>query len=106
MTGFKRCGGVDRSRTYAITVWAQRYTVNDFRRKESGIEFSPITIAGRAGFQYRPGSDHRGDQCCLIFPAVHGSCSVEVLRLDPKSARPPIDRAIEVAQVMVPVLPD
>jgi hypothetical protein len=106
VSGFKRCGGTDRLRVYAISVWSQRYTVEDFQRKEAGIKFAPITIAGRTGFRYRPRADHNGDQCCLIFPAAHGSCSIEVLRLDPNSPLPPADRAIAVAQVMVPLLPN
>jgi len=104
--GFKRCGGIDRPRAYAIDVWSQRYTLDDFRRKESAAEFVPVTIADRAGFRFRPRSDHSGDQCSLIFPAVHGSYSISVLRLDPHSPVAPADRAIEVAQVMVPLLPD
>lgn len=106
VSGFKRCGGTDLLRAYAISVWSQRHTVEDFQRKEAGIEFAPITIAGRAGFRYRPRVDHNGDQRCLIFAAAHGSCSIEVLRLDPNSPLPPADRAIAVAEVMVPLLPN
>ncbi|NQE90875.1 DUF3558 family protein [Nocardia terpenica] len=104
--GFKRCGGVDALRTYAIDVWSQLHTIDDFRRKETGTEFIPITIADRDGFRYRPRSDHSGDQCNLIFPAVRGSYSVDVLRLDPRARTSPAERVVEVAEIVVPMLPD
>ncbi|WP_433661371.1 DUF3558 family protein [Nocardia sp. CA-128927] len=102
--GFRRCGGHDQPRTYSVDVWSQVYTVDDFTRKEAGTEFLPVTIADRNGLRYRPGSDRTGDQCNLTFPSILGSFSIVVLRLDPRSRVAPHDRAIEVANVVVPLL--
>ncbi|MBF6329098.1 DUF3558 family protein [Nocardia transvalensis] len=103
--GFKRCGGIDVERTCAVDIWAQIYTVEDFRRKEVGTEFIPISIAGREGLRYRPICDRTGQQCSLLFPAAVGSFSIEVLKLDPRGPVDPCARAIEVATVVVPLLP-
>ncbi|WP_433600374.1 hypothetical protein ACQPXH_00430 [Nocardia sp. CA-135953] len=103
--GFKRCGGHDHLRLYSIDVWSQIYTVDDFRRKEAGAAFVPVTIARRHGLRYRPVFDRAGDHCNLIFASTLGSFSIEVLRLEPGSAIAPLNRAIEVANIMVPLLP-
>ncbi|MFQ6329633.1 hypothetical protein ACLMAL_26340 [Nocardia sp. CWNU-33] len=103
--GFKRCGGHDHPRIYSVDVWSQVYTVEDFIHKEAGAEFVPVTIAGRHGLWYRPASDRIGDHCNLIFASTLGSFSIEVLRLEPRISVTPGDRAIEVASVVVPLLP-
>ncbi|MGF6886333.1 hypothetical protein ABIA39_000300 [Nocardia sp. GAS34] len=104
--GFKRCGGIDSDHRYAVSVWSQLHTIDDVRHKEIGTEFVPITICGRDGVRYRPRSDHTGDQCDLIFPAADGAYLIDVLRLDQRTHTSPVDRILEVAQVMVPLLPD
>ncbi|WP_062980639.1 hypothetical protein [Nocardia anaemiae] len=103
--GFRRCGGHDNPRTYSIDVWSQVYTVDDFTRKEAGVEFVPVRIADRRGLRYRPASDRAGDHCNLIFASILGSFSIEVLRLEPRSRVASDDRAIEVANAVVPLLP-
>lgn len=103
--GFRRCGGHDNPRTYSVDVWSQVYTVDDFTRKESGAEFVPVTIASRHGLRYRPASDRAGNHCNLIFASILGSFSIEVLRLEPRSRVAPYERAIEVANAVVPLLP-
>ncbi|MFQ6397093.1 hypothetical protein ACLMAJ_26985 [Nocardia sp. KC 131] len=103
--GFRRRGGHGHPRIYSVDVWSQVYTVDDFTHKESGAEFVPITIAGRPGLRYRRASDRAGDRCNLIFASILGSFSIEVLRLEPRSRVAPHDRAIEVANVVVPLLP-
>ncbi|MBF6060493.1 DUF3558 family protein [Nocardia terpenica] len=105
LRGFKRCGGHDTRRTYAVDVWSQVSTVDHFEREEAGAEFIPVTIAGRHGLRYRPTSDKTGDQCDLIFPAAQGSYSIVVVRLNPDSPVDPCDRVIEVANIVVPLLP-
>jgi len=104
--GFKRCGGVDHDRSYAISVWSQLHTIDDVRHKETGVEFVPTVIGDRTGFRYTPRSDHGGDQCILIFPAADESYSIDVQRLNPRSRTTPVDRLVQVAQVIVPFLPD
>ncbi|ATL66273.1 DUF3558 family protein [Nocardia terpenica] len=106
LPGFKRCGGHDSSRTYAVDVWSQVNTVDHFERGEAGAEFVRFTIAGRKGLRYRPVSDSTGNQCDLIFPAAQGSYSIVVVRLDSHSPVDPCDRVIEVANIVVPLLPD
>jgi hypothetical protein len=103
--GFKRCGGIEDGRAYAVSVWSQLYTVDDVRRKETGVEFVPVIIGDRTGFRYSPSSDRHGDRCELIFLAADASYSIEVLRLDPRTRIVPADRALEVARVIVPLLP-
>ncbi|KZM74985.1 DUF3558 family protein [Nocardia terpenica] len=104
--GFKRYGGHDTLRTYAVDVWSQVSTVGDFERGEARAEFVPVTIAGRQGLRYRPTSDRTGDQCHLIFPSPQGSYSITVTRLDSRSPVVPCDRVVEVAKIVVPWLPD
>jgi hypothetical protein len=103
--GFRRRGGHDNPRTYSVDVWSQVFTVDDFTHKEAGAEFVPVMIAGHHGLRYRPASDRAGDHCNLIFASMLGSFSIEVLRLEPRSRVSPLDRAIEVANVVVPLLP-
>ncbi|MFI6997184.1 hypothetical protein [Nocardia sp. NPDC050175] len=103
--GFRRCGGRDQPRTYSIDVWSQVYTVDDFIRKEAGAEFVSVTVTGRLGLRYSPVSDRSGDRCNLVFDSILGSFSIAVLRLDPRSHVAPHLRAIEVANVVVPLLP-
>lgn len=87
-------------------MWSQIRSVAEYRRKESGTEFASVTIGGRAGFAFSPKSDHSGDQRSLIVPATNGSYSIEVLRLDPRSRTLPAGWLLEVAQIMVPLLPN
>ncbi|MQY24395.1 DUF3558 family protein [Nocardia macrotermitis] len=103
--GFKRCGGRSNPGNFALDVWSQMYTLEDFRRKHAGVEFVPISIAGREGMRFRPITDRQGDQCDLLFPAEQGSLSVTVLRLDHHSSSSPFERAAEAAAVIVPLLP-
>ncbi|ATL68168.1 hypothetical protein CRH09_20240 [Nocardia terpenica] len=103
--GFKRCGGHDTRRTYAVDVWSQVSTLDHFQREETGAEFVPITITSRQGLRYRPASDTTGNQCNLIFPATQGSYSIVVVKLDSHSPIDPCDRVTEVANIVVPLLP-
>ncbi|MBF6331856.1 hypothetical protein [Nocardia transvalensis] len=103
--GFKRCGGYDGARTYLVDVWAQIYTVTDFQRKKIGADFVPVTIDHRSGLGYRP-AFRPADHYSLVFPSIHGSYSVEVLRVDPRSQVEPRDHAIKVAKIVVPLLPE
>ncbi len=103
--GFKRCGGQDNSRTFAIDIWSQLYTVDDLRRNMAGADLVPIMIAGRDGWRYTPKSNHAGDRCGLIFPSNQGSFSITVLSLDPRSPVESCARANEVAIIVVPHLP-
>ncbi|MQY24344.1 hypothetical protein [Nocardia macrotermitis] len=105
VAGFKRCGGKEFSRGYAINVWSQLYTVDDFRKVRSGTDFDAVTIADRVGYRYRPRFDHGGDQWDLLFAAEDGSCSIEVIRLSRRVRTAPVDRLLQVAQVLVPHLP-
>ncbi|MBV7706466.1 DUF3558 domain-containing protein [Nocardia nova] len=99
--GFKHCGGHDVPWTFGVDVWSQIYSVDDYRHKESGTTFQPVTIAGRDGFEYHK----TADECNLIFASKQGSYSVEVLKQDPESAVVPCDQATTVANAIIPLFP-
>ncbi len=90
---------------YSITVWSQIYTVEDFRRRESGAVFHPVTIAARLGFRYTPSADTTGDHCTLIFPTLQDSCSIQVIRQSTHAPIPPCNKAIQIAALLVPLFP-
>ncbi|WP_169814659.1 DUF3558 family protein [Nocardia pseudovaccinii] len=105
--GFKLCGGHDTKpeRTFDVDVWSTIHTVEDYKRKEANTEFVPVNVAGRAGVRYRPAGDKRGDQCVLLFPARQGAFSIDVMKQEASSPVAPCDRAIAVAEIVVPLLP-
>lgn len=103
--GFRLYSGHDTTRMYSVTVWSQIYTVEEFRRKESGAIFIPITIGTRTGFRYAPAADTTGDHCTLIFPAPHGSCSIQLIRQSTRAPMSPADKAIRIARLIVPFFP-
>lgn len=103
--GFRLYTGHDTTRMYSITIWSQIYTVEEFRRKESGAAFIPVTIGTRTGFRYAPAADTTGDHCTIIFPVPHGSCSIQIIRQSTRAPISPSDKAIRIARVIVPFFP-
>lgn len=103
--GFKKCTWHDNPWTYSVNVWSTVYTVDDYRKKEAGADFQPVTIGGRSGVKYEPMDDSSGDQCFVQFPGDHGSFIVSVLRQDPSTPEAPCDRATAAATAVVGALP-
>ncbi|WP_181063701.1 DUF3558 domain-containing protein [Nocardia nova] len=103
--GFKKCTWHDLPWTYSVNVWSTVYTVDDYRKKEAGADFQPVTVGGRSGVKYDPADDSSGDQCFVQFPGENGSYILSVLRQDPTTAEAPCDRATAAASAVVGTLP-
>lgn len=99
---FKRCGGVD-FHGYAIDVWSQIHTIEDFRHHKPPFAVVPVCVSDRHGLRHRPQTGQADTHSHLIFPATQGSCSIEVLRS--RSGPTAACRIMEVAAVLVPLLP-
>jgi hypothetical protein len=108
-------GGVEQSgwkicswdgAAYTLTVYSTGRTVAEFERKPGNVDFRDITIAGRAGRQFRVQGGATDLKCDVVFPAAHGVVQVALLNnaiLDhPEDPCVLLPRA---ADAIVPALP-
>ncbi|UGT58289.1 DUF3558 domain-containing protein [Nocardia asteroides] len=104
--GWEICGW--RGPEYSLTVYTTGKTVAQFEQKPGNIDFADVTIANRAGRQFRIEGDTRNAFCDVVFPAQQGVVQLGVN--NSAIADGPLDEPCTYLQragaVLVPVLPN
>ncbi|MBF6063723.1 DUF3558 domain-containing protein [Nocardia terpenica] len=91
----------------SVTIWSSIYTIDDYKQKADNTDFMPITAAGRSGWKYHRVSDKNNEKCDLVFPAQSsvGAYEISFYNLEPGLTASPCDRAMSVANIVVPLFP-
>ncbi|GEM33408.1 hypothetical protein NN3_44150 [Nocardia neocaledoniensis NBRC 108232] len=92
---------------YALTVYTTNKTVEQFEQKPGNTEFRNVTIAGRAGREFKVEGASKDLGCDVVFPAQQGVVQLEILNS-------PLETGLEdpcvflqrVGEVLVPILPN
>lgn len=67
-----------RSKRYSITVFSTARTVEEFEQKPGNVEFQQVTVAGRAGRQFKVEGASKDLLCDVLFPAQQGVIQLRV----------------------------
>ncbi|WP_246010832.1 DUF3558 domain-containing protein [Nocardia mexicana] len=104
-SGFEICGW--RGQQYSITVYSSARTVADYESRSDYGDFRDVTIAGRAGRQFRDKSGGASHLACdVVFPAAQGSIQIELLNKASADNPPePCAALNQAAGALVPHLP-
>ncbi|MEU2123204.1 DUF3558 domain-containing protein [Nocardia niwae] len=96
-----------KSRRYHMTVFSTGRTVAEFENKPGNVDFQNVTIAGRAGRQFRVEGASKDLDCDVVFPASQGVLQLRILNnavLD--DLENPCTILSRVGGAIVPVLPN
>ncbi|WP_281917450.1 DUF3558 domain-containing protein [Nocardia sputorum] len=96
-----------KNRRYHMTVFSTSRTVAEFEKKPGNVDFQNVTIAGRAGRQFRVEGASKALDCDVVFPASQGVLQLRILNnavLD--DLENPCTILSRVGEVIVPVLPN
>ncbi|WP_278261860.1 DUF3558 domain-containing protein [Nocardia sp. AG03] len=92
---------------YSLTVYTTNKTVGEFEQKPGNVEFQDVTIAGRAGRQFKVQGASKDLGCDVVFPAEQGVVQLEILNSPLESGLDdPCVYLERVGQVLVPILPN
>ncbi|WP_330231834.1 DUF3558 domain-containing protein [Nocardia sp. NBC_00508] len=99
--GWEICGwkGAD----YTLGVFSTAGTVAEFERKQGNVDFQDVTIAGRAGRQFRVDDAAKDQMCDVLFAAKQGL--LQLTLVTKTAGQSPCDRLVQVGEAIVPVLP-
>lgn len=107
--GWKVCSWHDPEHpfNYDLGIWATIRTVDEIKKKQDNIDFTPVTVGGRAGFTFRSASYDDDEVCDLVFPTAQGgSVQVSSFNISTKSRQvPPCNRTLAAAEILAPILP-
>ncbi|MGW5312125.1 DUF3558 family protein [Nocardia thailandica] len=82
---------------YSLTVYATAKSVAEFEAKPGNVDFRDVTIAGRAGREFRVEGASKKFDCDVVFPTEHGVVQLQVL------GRASLDVPIEPCPVLATV---
>ncbi|TLF75397.1 DUF3558 domain-containing protein [Nocardia cyriacigeorgica] len=103
-TGWEICRW--RNRVYSMTVFSTDRPVAEFESKPGNVEFQDVTVAGRAGRQFKVEGASKDLLCDVLFPAKQGVVQLRVSKLmsvdNPEDPCAILDR---VGASIVPVFP-
>ncbi|WP_051022339.1 DUF3558 domain-containing protein [Nocardia pneumoniae] len=99
--GWEICGwkGAD----FTLGVFSTSGTVAEFERKPGNVEFQDVTIAGRAGRQFRVDGAAKDQMCDVLFSAKQGL--LQLTLVNKTAGESPCDRLAQVGEAVVPALP-
>ncbi|MGW5315696.1 DUF3558 domain-containing protein [Nocardia thailandica] len=102
--GWEICGWTGPD--YSLTVYSTNKGVDQFETKPGNVEFRDVTIAGRAGREFRVEGASKKLDCDTVFPAAQGVVQLQVLG-SPLIKNPgdPCQTLATVGAVLVPTFP-
>ncbi|MFC6012573.1 DUF3558 domain-containing protein [Nocardia lasii] len=106
--GWKICrwDDVNFPSDFGIGVYSTVNTVEEVRAKTTNIEFKDVTIAGRAGVQFRQSHFKPDEDCSIVFPTSTGFVQLDMLNGGSKARTvPPCERLQPIAEAIVPLFP-
>ncbi|MEV6323103.1 DUF3558 domain-containing protein [Nocardia sp. NPDC051787] len=91
---------------YAITVYSSARSIDDYRGKPGNVEFQNVTIARRAGEQFRVAGGSKDLKCDVVFTTAQGSVQIALVNLPGVDGLPdPCKSLPAVAAQLIPHLP-
>ncbi|MGQ4599964.1 DUF3558 family protein [Nocardia sp. R6R-6] len=99
--GWEICGwkGAD----YTLGVFSTSASAAEFERKPGNVDFQDITIAGRAGRQFRVEGAAKDQMCDVLFAAGQGL--LQLTLVNKNAGQSPCERLAQVGEAIVPALP-
>ncbi|MFB7876823.1 DUF3558 domain-containing protein [Nocardia sp. NPDC056064] len=92
---------------YSLTVYTTNKSVEEFEQKPGNVDFQDVTIAGRAGRQFKVQGASKDLGCDVVFPAEQGIVQLEILNSPLESGLDdPCVYLERVGEVLVPILPN
>lgn len=78
--GWKLCSWHDKASRwdYTLGVWSTTHTVEELRGDANNVEFTDVSVSGRAGVQFKKAHDSHGSVCYLGFPFSAGTLEISV----------------------------
>ncbi|MGW6623759.1 DUF3558 domain-containing protein [Nocardia sp. NPDC055002] len=104
-SGWEICGwgGPD----YSITVYTTDKAVNEFEQKPGNVDFRDVTIAGRAGREFKVAGASKDLGCDVVFPANRGVVQLQIFNSALKTGLDDPCMYLErVGEVLVPIFPN
>ncbi|OCF89120.1 hypothetical protein AW168_15820 [Nocardia brasiliensis] len=91
---------------YTVTVYSTAETVTETELEPTLVEFQDVTLAERAGRQFRIAGDSKPFGCNVVFAAEQGGFQIRVF-IDPSlvERENPCQRLDLVSRSIVPILP-
>ncbi|MFI2478492.1 DUF3558 domain-containing protein [Nocardia xishanensis] len=95
------------SKEFMLTVFSTRRTVEEFEKKPENIEFEDVTVAGRAGRQFKVEGTSKDLGCDVLFPvSPRGVVQLRILnRISRDNREDPCAVLYRVGESLVPVFP-
>lgn len=92
--------------SYSVTVFSTTETVTEVEQQPGSVDFHDVTIAGRAGRQFKTAGASEHLNCNVLFATEQGAVRIRVF-IDPALAErdDPCQRMELIGRSMVPVLP-
>ncbi|MGV9582053.1 DUF3558 domain-containing protein [Nocardia farcinica] len=103
-SGWEICGW--KGATHYLTVFSTGRTVQEIREKPGNVDFTEVSVGGRAGVRYRVEGASKKLTCDIAFAAAQGSISVMISN-NPVADSPedPCQIAQRSAAQLVPLFP-
>ncbi|MFE7743609.1 DUF3558 domain-containing protein [Nocardia sp. NPDC057455] len=91
---------------YFVSVFTTARTVSDFENKPGNVDFRDVTVAGRAGRQFKVEGASKDLLCDVLFPARQGVIQLRVSnKASINNLEEPCATLYRVGGAIVPVLP-
>ncbi len=91
---------------YFISVFSTGRTVSEFEKKPGNVEFRDVTVAGRAGRQFKVEGASKNLLCDVLFSTRHGVIQLRVSnKASIGSPEDPCATLYHVGDSLVPVFP-
>ncbi|MEV0028750.1 DUF3558 domain-containing protein [Nocardia sp. NPDC050793] len=95
-----------KSRGYHLSVFSTGRSVSEFEAKPGNVEFRDVTIAGRAGREFRVEGASKQLDCDVVFPAAQGVVQIRILNNAAlNNLEDPCAILSKAGKSIVPVLP-
>lgn len=106
--GWKICRWEDDAfpSNYSVGAYSTIHTIDELRTKPENIEFKDVTLAGRAGVQFRISHYDADEDCSVAFPTASGFAQLDLLNAGTAGRSvPPCERLQPIAEAIVPLFP-
>ncbi|MEU5758239.1 DUF3558 domain-containing protein [Nocardia sp. NPDC047648] len=91
---------------YFVSVFSTARTVSEFEKKPGNVDFRDVTVAGRAGRQFKVEGASKDLLCDVVFPAHQGVIQLRVSnKASINSVEEPCTSLSRVGGAIVPVFP-
>ncbi|MEV3962507.1 DUF3558 domain-containing protein [Nocardia sp. NPDC050193] len=78
--GWKLCSWHDKASRwdYTLGVWSTTHRIEELRGDVNNVEFTDVSVSGRAGVRFKKAHDTQNSVCYLAFPFSDGALEISV----------------------------